>query len=85
MTLRTKALVIFGVALLCMAGLTYGTSRFTFIRGLEEIEERATSRNVEQALGALSYLISDLEVDTANWAAWDDTYAFIENGNDEYI
>lgn len=85
MTLRTKALVIIGLALLSMAGLTYVTSRFTFIRGLEEIEERDTSKHVEQALGALSYLISKLEVDTADWAAWDDTYAFIEDGNDEYI
>jgi len=55
------------------------------MRGLEEIEERNTSKYIEQALGALSYLISDLEVDTADWAAWDDTYAFIEDGNDEYI
>ena len=85
MTLRTKALVIIGVTLLCMAGLTYATSRFTFMRGLEEIEERHTTQNVEQVLGAFSYLISDLEVNTADWAAWDDTYAFIEDGNDEYI
>ncbi len=77
MSLRTKTLVIIGVALLCMAGLTYVTSRYTFMRGLEEIEERDTSKHVEQALGALSYLISNLEVDTADWAAWDDTYVFI--------
>jgi len=55
------------------------------MRGLEEIEERHTLENVEQALSAFSYLISDLEADTANWAAWDDTYAFIEDGNDKYI
>jgi len=84
-TIRTKALIIIGVSLLCMAGLVYITSRFTFMRGLEEIEARNTSGNVEQVLGAFSYLISDLEADTADWAAWDDTYAFIEDGNDEYI
>jgi len=85
MTIRTKALIIIGVSLLCMAGLLYVTSRFTFMRGLEEIEGREASRHVEQALGALSYLISDLEADTADWAAWDDTYAFIEDGNEKYI
>ncbi|MFC2070050.1 hypothetical protein ACFLTB_02605, partial [Chloroflexota bacterium] len=61
MTLRAKALVIIGMALLCMAGLIYVTSRFTFIRGLEEIEERNTSMQVEQAIGALSHMISHLE------------------------
>jgi len=85
MTLRTKAIIIIGVALLGMAGLIYITSRFTFMRGLEEIEERNTSQHVEQTLGALSYLISNLEADTADWASWDDTYAFIEDGNNEYI
>jgi len=85
MSLRTKALIIIGVSLLCMVGLLYATSRFIFMRGLEEIEERDTSKHVEQALAALSYLISDLEADTADRASWDDTYAFIDDGNDEYI
>ncbi|GAI84109.1 unnamed protein product, partial [marine sediment metagenome] len=80
MTLRTKALVIIGVSLLCLAGLVYATSRFTFIRGLEEIEERHTTQNVEQVLGAFSYLISDLEADTADWAARDDTYVRANSG-----
>jgi len=85
MTLRAKTIVIIGVTLICMIGLIYVTSRFTLIRGLEEIEERDTTRHVERALGALSYLISDLEADTADWAGWDDTYAFVEDGNSEYI
>jgi len=85
MTIRTKALIIIGVSLLCMAGIIYATSRFTFMRGLEEIEERNTSRNVEQVVSTLSCIISDLESDTVNQAAWDDTYAFIEDGNEEYI
>ena len=85
MTIRTKALIIIGVSLLCMAGIIYATSRVTFMRGLEEIEERYTSRDVEQVVSTLSYIISDLETDTADWAAWDDTYAFIEDGNEEYI
>ncbi len=85
MTIRTKALIIIGASLLGMAGLIYVTSRFTFMRGLEEIEEHHTRSNVEQVLGAFSHVISDLEVDTADWAAWDDTYAFIEDSNDEYI
>jgi PAS domain S-box-containing protein len=85
MTLRAKALVILGISLLSLAGLIYITSRFTFMRGLEEIEERNTGRQVEQAMGALSQIISGLEADNANWAAWDDTYAFIEDGNEEYI
>ena len=85
MTLRVKALVIIGIALLSMAGLIYVTSRFTFIKGLEEIEERNTSMQVKQAMGALSHMISHIESSNADWASWDDTYAFIEDLNEEYI
>ncbi|MFC2011123.1 CHASE4 domain-containing protein [Chloroflexota bacterium] len=85
MTLRTKALLIVSGALLCMIGLIYATSRFTFMSGLQEIEENDSSRSVERVLGALAYVVTDLETDTADWAAWDDTYAFIEDGNDQYI
>ncbi len=85
MSLKRKFLLIAGVVFICAIGLIYATSRFTFMRGLEEIEELGVEQDVGQALGALSYLISDLETDTADWAAWDDTYAFIEDGNEEYI
>ena len=70
MSLRTKALVIIGVALLAMAGLTDVTSRFTFMRGLDEIEDSDTRGHVEQAQGALSYFISDVGSDYAASASW---------------
>lgn len=85
MTLKKKFLVIAGAVFICAIGLIYAASRFIFMRGLEEIEEVDVEQGIEQALSALSYLISDLEADTADWAAWDDTYAFIEDRNEEYI
>ncbi len=85
MTLRTKALLIIGLSLICLAGIIYAISRFTLMEGLATIEKRDTYQNVERALGALSYLVSDLETKTVHWAAWDDTYAFMEDANNEYI
>ena len=85
MTIRAKLLLITGISVICMIGIIYATSRFIYMRGLDEIEERDVNSSVERVLGALSYLISDLEADTADRAAWDYTYTFIEDGNDEYI
>jgi len=85
MSLKTKVLLIISVVFICAMGLIYAVSRLIFIRGLEEIEEQNTIVQVEQAMGVLTYLINDLEVDTADWAAWDDTYEFIQNQNQEYI
>jgi PAS domain S-box-containing protein len=85
MSLKTKVLLIISAVFICAMGLIYAFSRLIFIRGLKEIEEQNTSVQVEQAVGVLTYLINDLEADTADWAAWDDTYEFIQDHNQEYI
>jgi len=83
--MRKNILLIIAVSLISLCGILYATSRFTLLADLAEIEENYTHQNVERALGALSYIISDLEAETLDWAVWDDTYAFIEDANNEYI
>ena len=55
MTIRTKILIIIGLWLRLMPALLYVTSRFTFIRSLEEIEANHSSTDIEIALSAFSY------------------------------
>ena len=85
MSLKTKILLIISVVFICAMGLIYAISRLIFIKGLKEIEEQNTSVQVEQAVGVLTYLINDLEADTADWASWNDTYEFIQDHNQLYI
>jgi len=85
MTLRRKALLIVAVTLISLIGILYAVSRFVFIEGLSEIEELDVRKYVEQTMAVLSNDLSQLEASTVNWAAWDDTYAFIESGDEEYI
>lgn len=85
MTLRKKALLIIGLSLLALLALVYVTSRFILLSNLEETEARYTGQNVERALASLSHILLELETTTADWASWDDTYAFIETRDDEYI
>jgi PAS domain S-box-containing protein len=85
MTLRRKALLIIAVTLISLIGILYAVSRFVFIEGLSEIEELDVHKQVEQAAGVLSNELANLEANTANWSAWDNTYVFIESGDEEYI
>ncbi len=85
MTLRKKALLIIGLSLLVMLVLVYVTSRFILLSNLEKTEVRYTGQNVERALASLSQILLELETTTAGWASWDETYAFIETRDDEYI
>ena len=84
MTIRVKVLLISGVALLAISGLMYAISRFTFIRGIADIEENHTADTVGQTLNAYSYVVSRLETDTATWATSDDAYDFIAGDNEDY-
>ncbi len=85
MTLRKKTLYIIGVTFLSLILILYFISENILLDGLAEIEEENTHQSVERALSALSNELSSLEVTVDDWASWDDTYAFIEDANPDYI
>ncbi len=85
MTLRNKVLLMIGITIVCLVSFVYVASRFTLLKDLEVIEENEANKNVERVLSAFHYTISDLETQTLDWSSWDDTYAFIETGDEEYV
>lgn len=85
MTLRKKTIIIIGVTLASLILILYAVSRVILLDSFTELEEQSTRRNVERILSALSNDLSILNHLTGDWAGWDDTYAFIEDANDNYI
>jgi len=85
MTLRKKTLYIIGITFVSLIVILYFISQNILLDGLAEIEEEDTHQNVERALSALSNDLSSLEATSGDWASWDDTYAFIEDVNTDYI
>ncbi|MFC2051463.1 CHASE4 domain-containing protein [Chloroflexota bacterium] len=85
MTLRRQMLLIISAATICLVAFVYVASRFVLLDELEEIEEYETYKNMERTLGIVYKDISDLETVTQDWSSWDDTYAFIDTGDDTYI
>jgi len=85
MTLRKKTLYIIGVTFLSLILILYFISENILLDGLAEIEEENTHQSVERALSVLSNDLSSLEATADDWASWDDTYAFIEDANPDYI
>ncbi len=85
MSLRKKTLIIIGIILIALIAILYGASRTILLRSFAELETQNVRQNVERAMSVLSESLADLGSSTADWAAWDDTYAFIENGNEAYI
>lgn len=85
MSLRYRTLFILGLILVVLAGLfsallyRFGTEQFYVI------ERQETERLARYGLAMLNDELAAMDILTQDWAAWDDTYAFIEDLNPAYI
>ena len=85
MTLRKKILLIITLTFLSLIVILYFASQNILLNSFNELEEQNTRQNIERALSALSNDLSSLDATAGDWAGWDDTYAFIEDANTNYI
>lgn len=85
MTLRKKTLLIMGAILVSLIGILYAVQPNILLHSFADLERQNSKKNVGRALNALSDDISGLVTMTNDWATWDDTYNFIEDGNEAYI
>lgn len=85
MTVRTKTLVIIGLTLLSLIVILSFVSQTIMLNSFAKLEERIAEQHVGQARNAFYENINHLNVNTSDWSAWDDTYNFIGNPNNQYI
>lgn len=85
MNLREKTLIIIGITLAGLVAILYAASQFIIMGSFMELEEQNTRQNVERVLNALSNDLDNMDCLAYDWAAWDDTYTFIEDRNPDYI
>ncbi len=85
MSLRKKTLMTIGLSFGVLLIALYFISQVVLGRSFAELEQRDTRQNVERVQSALSHDLLGLKASATDWAVWDDTYAFIEDANDDYI
>lgn len=85
MTLRKKTLLIIGLTLVILLAVFFLISSTVLLRGFEDIEAQETQQDVQRSIDSLDNDLASLENTTRDWAVWDDTYAFISEGDDDYI
>ena len=85
MTLRTKTLSIISLTVIGLLVVLYITSTTIVMGGFARVEEQDTRQNVQRVLDAYADEVAKLNITAGDWATWDATYAFIEDGNQEYI
>ncbi len=85
MRIRTRTLVLIGGMTAVLLAIVYAISAFLFLGRFARLERREALRGLEQARNALSNELDEMSVFNHDWAAWDDTYAFVQDANPEYL
>ncbi len=76
---------MFSVALISLVSVFYVTSSTILSRSLAKVETQDTRQAIAGVSGIFAQNVEDFGKLRADWSAWDDTYVFIQNGNQQYI
>lgn len=82
--LKKTIFVTFTVIIVLIASL-YIISKVFFLNSFEKIEKMFVKRDVESILNILFNDLRELNSVVGDWAAWDETYYFIQTGNPNYV
>ncbi len=85
MTLQRRALIIILITISCIQGSLYLFIDQVLLGEFRKIEESTVRGHVSRVLHAFENNEQQLANKVGDWAAWDDTYEFIVNGNKNYI
>jgi diguanylate cyclase (GGDEF)-like protein len=85
MNLRNKILLFAGVALALVLVATTLITRIYYLRNYLAIENSVVQQDIDRVRQALIEMSRNLSMTTGDWAAWDDTYQFVQDRNPEYI
>ncbi|MCD4825895.1 MAG: ATP-binding protein [Phycisphaerae bacterium] len=84
--MKLKSKLLGGLILVAIAyiALNVGLCRFYLYSEFEELENAAARRNIERCARTIEREIHLLDRLCIDWAAWDDTYKFIQDQNPQY-
>lgn len=85
MSLRRKTLVIIGVVLASLVVLLVALSQTVLLDSFRQLEEREMRQNVLRAVNALDEELATLNTSCADYAYWDDTYAYVQYRTADYL
>jgi diguanylate cyclase (GGDEF)-like protein/PAS domain S-box-containing protein len=85
MTLQRRVLLIFSASFVCLLVALYVVSLVILQRDIAATERADATQSLQASRGILKQRVEQLNQRFADWAAWDDTYEFVENRNGRFI
>ena len=74
-----------GLAFVSLIGLLYAASSTILINSLKKAEEQDGLQIVKGVLGVFERTQEEFSQRYIDWSTWDDSYQFIQDGNQKYI
>jgi signal transduction histidine kinase/ActR/RegA family two-component response regulator len=84
MTLATRTIIAVGLTLAALVAVVHVVTRDAVLKGFSQVERTQFERHAERGREALEGVAEELSGRLSDWAAWDDCYAFAEDGNAEF-
>jgi signal transduction histidine kinase/CheY-like chemotaxis protein len=81
MKLRTRTLLSVALSLVSLVAILYSVARVSMLRSFAALEADDTRQNLARATAVLADDLSTLDHTASDYAAWDDTCAFLEGKN----
>jgi sensor domain CHASE-containing protein len=85
MSLRTTILTLLAGVVLLFLGAVFAIQRAVILPSYLALEDDTARRDAARVASAIENELLHLDAFTADWAAWDDTYAFVADGNAAYV
>jgi adenylate cyclase len=85
MNLRQKTLLLTTLPLLGLMAILFGSFSLILQRSYGRLEQQDAQRNLQRVDEVLAGDLAQLHSLTEDWAAWNDTYTFIQNRDSDYI
>ena len=85
MNLRKQTILAISVTFILTMAIGYFYTHSRFLEGYLYLENQQIKTDVDRFNKSLELEIENLSALTNDWAAWDDTYNFMENHNQQYI
>jgi len=85
MKIRTKTLLVIGITILVLIGVLYINTSNIIRNGFARIEQEAVRQSVDRASEAIWENARSINNQLADWAVWDDSYAFVQNPDPDFV
>src|SRR5690606_11620784 len=84
MSLRNRVAALLLALSIALVAIMCAAQELVVMPTFEELERTGAERNVSRCLEALDRDLQSLSNTTNDWASWDDTYRYVQDGNLQY-